>query len=110
MSVRYVTTAISFVNGAPHLGHAFELIYADAIARALRARGDEVHFLTGTDENSLKNVRAAEEAGLSTAVLVDRNAERFRALTKRLGLSNDDFIRTTEPRHVDGVARLWRAC
>jgi methionyl-tRNA synthetase len=107
---KYVTTAISYVNGAPHLGHAFELVFADALVRARRSFGEDVRFLTGTDENSLKNVRAAEEERLDTRALVDRNAARFAALASALHISNDDFIRTTETRHVEGVTRLWRAC
>lgn len=105
-----ISTAISYVNSAPHLGHALELIYADAIARARRSFGEDIYFLTGTDESSLKNVRAAEEAGLPVRGLVDRNATLFRQLADRLAISYDDFIRTTEPRHVRGVEELWGRC
>ena len=107
----YVTTAIPYVNATPHLGFALELVQADVLARYHRLLGDDTWFLTGTDENSLSNVLAAERAGEPVRVLVERHAEIFRALTGTLGISNDDFIRTsTEPRHLAGAQRLWRAC
>jgi methionyl-tRNA synthetase len=107
----YLTAAIPYVNGAPHLGHALELVQADVLARRLRARGDAVRFLTGTDENAIKNVLAAEAAGVGVADLVERNSRRFEALQAALRISNDDFIRTSaDPRHPPGVERLWRAC
>jgi methionyl-tRNA synthetase len=107
----YVTTAIPYVNAAPHLGFALELVQADVLARYHRLLGDDTWFLTGTDENSLSNVLAAEHAGVPIRALVERHAEIFRALTGTLGISNDDFIRTSaEPRHRAGAERLWRAC
>ena len=107
----YVTTTIPYVNARPHLGFALELVQADVLARHHRRRGDEVRFLTGTDENSLKNVLAAEAAGLPTRELVDRNAAAFQTLREPLALSFDDFIRTSrDPRHRPGVERFWRAC
>jgi methionyl-tRNA synthetase len=106
----YITTAIDYVNASPHLGHALEKIQADVIARYFRSLRREVLFLTGTDENSLKNVRAAESEGISTQELVDRNANRFYQLKEALNLSFDDFIRTTEPRHIKGAQKLWLAC
>jgi methionyl-tRNA synthetase len=107
----HVTTAIPYVNAPPHLGFALELVLADAIARHARARGVEVRFSSGTDDNSLKNVRAAEAAGVATRALVDANADRFRALGSVLDLSIDDFVRTSaDPRHDAAVAALWRAC
>lgn len=107
----FITTAIPYVNALPHVGFAMELVLADAIARYRRLTGRDVRFLTGTDENSLKNVRAAEQAGLSTEVLVDRNAARYRALREALGLDYDDFIRTSvDARHRRGAERLWAAC
>jgi len=107
----YVTTTIPYVNGRPHLGHALELVQADALARHRRRRGDRVRFLSGTDDNSLKNVLAAQAEGVPTAQLVDRNAAVFAALHGPLSLSFDDFIRTSrDPRHRPGVERLWRAC
>ena len=109
--VRYITTAIPFVNAAPHLGFALEVIQADTLARFHRQRGEDVRFLAGTDENSIKNVRAAEAAGDSVADFVERNAVRFQALPKSLNLSYDDFIRTSvDPRHTPGVTKLWQTC
>ena len=107
----YVTTAIPYVNAEPHLGFALELVQADVLARYHRLVGDDTWFLTGTDENSLTNVLAAEREGLSVRALVDRNAEVFRALTHTLHISNDDFIRTaSERRHLDGARCVWEAC
>jgi methionyl-tRNA synthetase len=111
MSRYYVTTAIPYVNSRPHLGFALEIVQADVLARHHRQRGDRVRFLTGTDDNSLKNVLAAQAEGLSTAELVDRNSAAFAALRDPLALSFSDFIRTSrDARHRTGVARLWRAC
>jgi methionyl-tRNA synthetase len=107
----YITTAIPYVNGDPHIGFALECVQADVLARHRRLRGDEVRFLSGTDDNSLKNVEAAAAAGLPVARFVDAKAERFKALHDALALSLDDFIRTSvDPRHRPGVERLWRAC
>jgi methionyl-tRNA synthetase len=107
----YVTTAIPYVNGDPHLGHALELVQADVLARHRRLRGEEVRFLSGTDDNALKNVDAALAAGRPVAEFVAEKAERFVELAGLLQLSNDDFIRTsTDPRHRPGVEQLWLAC
>jgi methionyl-tRNA synthetase len=107
----YLTTAIPYVNAAPHLGHALELVQADVLARHARRRGRRVRFLTGTDDNALKNVTAARAAGVPVREFVDRNAARFAGLREPLGLSFDDFIRTgSDPRHRSGVERLWRDC
>jgi methionyl-tRNA synthetase len=107
----YITTAIPYVNGDPHLGHALEFVQADVLARHRRLRGDDVRLLSGTDDNALKNVDAAVAAGLPVADFVVEKAERFVDLAGPLQLSNDDFIRTsTDPRHRPGVERLWRAC
>src|SRR5215510_7376618 len=107
----YVTTAIPYVNAAPHLGFALELVQADALARYHRLCGDDTWFLTGTDENSLTNVLAAEREKVPIRSLVDRNAEVFRALTHTLHISQDDFIRTAmDQRHRDGAQRFWAAC
>jgi methionyl-tRNA synthetase len=106
----YITTAIDYVNGDPHIGHALEKIQADVVARHHRILGDDVFFLAGTDENSLKNVQAAEKEGIAVKELVDRNAKRFYDLKDILNLSFDDFIRTTEKRHILGVEKLWNAC
>jgi methionyl-tRNA synthetase len=107
----YVTTAIPYVNAAPHLGHALELVQADVLARHRRLRGQSVRFLTGTDDNAVKNVSAACAAGVDVRAFVEGNADRFAALRDPLGVSFDDFIRTSvDPRHAVGVARLWREC
>lgn len=107
----YITTAIPYVNGDPHLGHALEFVQADVLARHRRLRGDNVRFLSGTDDNALKNVDAAFAAGLPVAEFVAEKAQRFVDLAEPLQLSNDDFIRTsTDLRHRPGVERLWRAC
>jgi len=105
----YITTAIDYVNASPHLGHALEKIQADVIARYQRIKGKDVFFLTGTDENSLKNVRAAKELGILTEDLVNKNAARFYQLKEALDLSFDDFIRTTQERHKKGVQKFWLA-
>src|SRR5688500_18501893 len=107
----YVTTAIPYVNAAPHLGHALELVQADVLARHRRLRGQPVRFLTGTDDNALKNVAAARAAGAPTATFVAANTARFAALREPRALSFDDFIATsTDPRHAPGVERVWRRC
>jgi methionyl-tRNA synthetase len=104
----FLTTAISYPNGAPHLGHAYELLAADAIARFMRLDGKDVFFLTGTDEHGLKMVQTAEREGLPVKDLADRNAARFRAMGQALGATNDDFIRTTEPRHYAASQAIWK--
>src|SRR5438093_9372067 len=107
----YITPAIPYVNGDPHLGHALELVQADVLARHRRLRGDDVRYLSGTDDNALKNVDAAVAAGAPVAEFVAEKAQRFAELAEPLQLSTDDFIRTsTDPRHRPGVERLWRAC
>lgn len=102
----YVTTAISYLNGQPHLGHAYEQIVTDVIARAHRSLGETVFFLTGTDEHGQKVQQAAEAAGQDTQTYCDALAADFQRLTTALNLSNDDFIRTTQPRHKAVVAAL----
>jgi methionyl-tRNA synthetase len=106
----YVTTAIPYVNAAPHIGFALEIVQADVIARYHRLIGDDTFFLTGTDENALKNVQSAEKAGLPVKEFVDQNSQRFEDLKGTLNLSFDDFIRTTEERHIRGAQKLWQAC
>jgi methionyl-tRNA synthetase len=107
----YLSTTIPYVNARPHIGFALELVQADVLARHQRQAGNQVRLQTGTDDNSLKNVLAAQAEGVSTAELVGRNAAAFAALREPLGLSFDDFIRTSsDPRHRPGVERLWRAC
>ncbi|NTW13484.1 MAG: methionine--tRNA ligase [Candidatus Moranbacteria bacterium] len=105
-----ITTAIDYVNGVPHVGHASEKVLSDVIARYHRdVLHDDTFFLTGTDENSLKNVQGAEKAGRPIDEYVKENAEAFRSLGDSLGLSFDRFIRTTEPIHFEGVKRFWSA-
>ena len=99
----YVTTPIYYVNDVPHLGHAYATVTADALARWHRLAGDEVFFLTGTDEHGDKIARAAEANGVSPQEWVDRTSARFVEAWATLNISNDDFIRTTEPRHHRAV-------
>jgi methionyl-tRNA synthetase len=111
MSRFYITNAIAYVNGDPHLGHALEFVQTDVLARHRRLRGDDVRYLSGTDENALKNVQAAAAAGLGAAEFVAARSDLFERLREPLALSYDDFIRTSaDPRHRPGVERLWRAC
>ncbi|MGH7535976.1 MAG: class I tRNA ligase family protein, partial [Gemmatimonadales bacterium] len=108
MSKFYLTTAIDYSNGDPHLGHALEKIGADCIARYRRLRGDQVHFLMGMDEHSQSVVVAAEQNKMSPQAWVDHMAQRFEGFWRRLGCTHDDWIRTTEPRHREGVTALLR--
>lgn len=105
----YITTAISYPNGKPHIGHAYELIATDAIARFMRLDGREVFFLTGTDEHGIKMLQTARKEGIEVRELADRNAERFVEMCKALNASNDDFIRTTEERHKHTCRAIWKA-
>lgn len=105
----FITTAIDYVNAAPHVGHAIEKVLTDVVARYQRLTGRDTYFLTGSDENSLKNVQAAEKAGRETGEFVAENAESFKALAGSLNLSFDQFIRTTEPRHFAGAQKMWAA-
>jgi len=105
----YVTTPIYYVNDAPHIGHAYTTVTADAVARWHRLLGDETFFLTGTDEHGLKVQRAAEANGVTPREWADRTVERFRDAWKLLNVANDDFIRTTEPRHYAAVTELLKA-
>ncbi|ALK09412.1 methionine--tRNA ligase [Blastochloris viridis] len=104
----YITTAIAYPNGVPHIGHAYEVIATDAIARFQRLDGFDVLFLTGTDEHGIKMLQTAQREGLTPAELVARNVPRFQAMVERFNISNDDFIRTTEARHKEACAELWR--
>ena len=104
----YITTAISYPNGAPHIGHAYEAIATDAIARFMRLDGYDVYFLTGTDEHGQKMLQTAAREGLTAKALRDRNVPRFEAMVERLECSNDDFIHTTEERHHRSSEEIWR--
>jgi methionyl-tRNA synthetase len=102
----YVTTPIYYVNGEPHLGHAYTTIAADVLARHMRQRGEDVFFLTGTDEHGEPVAQAAEQEGITPRELGDRNAVRFKELASELGVTNDFFIRTTDPEHMAKVAEV----
>jgi methionyl-tRNA synthetase len=104
----YITTPIYYVNAEPHIGHAYSTIVGDAIARARRLSGDDVFFLTGTDEHGQKVERAARAKGLTPQQFTDDISASFRNLFQHLNVSNDDFIRTTEPRHIKAAQTIWR--
>ncbi len=104
----YITTPIYYVNGAPHIGHAYTSIAADVLARWMRLEGRDVFFLTGTDEHGQKVAQAAAAAGQDPQAFVDGLAAEFADMAAKMNISNDDFIRTTEPRHKDGCAALWK--
>ena len=104
----YVTTAIAYVNDRPGLHHAYEFTGADALARIRRQRGDEVFFLTGTDEHGAKNMEAAKAAGIDTRAFVDRNTAAFKRVADTWQISYDRFIRTTDPDHIAGVQEFVR--
>ncbi|QCP05032.1 methionine--tRNA ligase [Brevibacterium sp. CS2] len=104
----YITTAIAYPNGAPHIGHAYEYIAADTIARFHRLAGEDVFFMTGTDEHGLKMQQTAQKLGVSTQELADTNSAAFRALDDMLGVSYDRFIRTTDADHRATCQELWR--
>jgi methionyl-tRNA synthetase len=104
----YITTPIYYVNARPHIGHAYTTIACDAMARRQRMLGTETYFLTGTDEHGQKIERAAQAAGKTPQQLTDEVSAQFRALWDRMGLTYDDYIRTTSDRHKYGVQALWR--
>jgi len=104
----YITTAISYPNGPPHIGHAYEAIATDAIARFMRLDGYDVYFLTGTDEHGQKIQQTGAKEGLTPQQLLDRNVPLFKAMVARMGCSNDDFIRTTEERHHRSSEAIWQ--
>jgi methionyl-tRNA synthetase len=107
---KYVTTTLPYVNADPHLGHALEFVEADAYARALRARGDEVFFNVGTDEHGAKVAERAEREGRSPQEYVDDYAARFKAFADQLGISYDSFIRTTDAKHIAAAQEFWKRC
>ena len=104
----YVTTPIYYVNDVPHIGHAYTTLACDAMARFARLDGKQVRFLTGTDEHGQKVEKAAKDRGIEPQAFTDELSERFRELADAMGVSHDDFIRTTEERHKKGVQALWR--
>ena len=104
----YITTAISYPNGAPHIGHAYEVITTDVIARYKRLDGYDVRFLTGVDDHGQKMVQTAKARDMTAQELADEMAPKFVAMTERLNISNDDFIRTTEERHIRSCQAIWQ--
>ncbi len=103
----YVTTAIAYVNGSPHIGFSLEVIQADVLARYHRLKGDDTFYLTGTDEHGVKIFETAKEEGEDTQAFVDKNAKKFEDLKEVLNLSNDDFIRTSSLSHKRGAQKIW---
>jgi len=104
----YITTAIAYPNGTPHIGHAYEAIATDALARFQRLDGKDVFFLTGTDEHGLKMIQTAQSEGMTPFDLATRNAGRFKQMDERLNVSFDRFIRTSEPQHHRSVQDIWK--
>ncbi|MEY2516568.1 MAG: methionyl-tRNA synthetase, partial [bacterium] len=104
----YITTPIYYVNAAPHLGHAYSTIACDVMARHMRQRGEDVFFLTGTDEHGEPVALAAEREGISPKEMADRNAQRFQDLLPLINASNDFFIRTTDERHKRAVQAVMQ--
>ncbi len=107
-STFYITTAISYPNGVPHIGHAYEAIATDALARFQRLDGKDVFFLTGTDEHGLKMIQTAEREKMTPLDLATRNAARFKDMDQRLNISFDRFIRTSEKQHHESTQEVWR--
>ena len=108
MMKRYITTAIPYVNGAPHIGHAMDYCLADVCARYYRACGDEVKFQVGTDEHGNKIFQKAKELNVPVQEYVDKNAEKFKSFIEKLNVSYTDFVRTTNPEHEKRVREIWR--
>jgi methionyl-tRNA synthetase len=108
MASRYFTTPIYYVNDRPHIGHLYTTVVTDTLARFFRQQGEDVRFLTGTDEHGQNIEKVARKEGVAPIVVADRHASTFRNLWKEFGISNDDFIRTTEPRHRLGVEEIIR--
>src|SRR5512134_3774231 len=104
----YVTTPIYYVNDSPHVGHAYTTLACDVLARFMRLDGRKVKFLTGTDEHGQKIEKSARAAGMEPKEFTDKVSQNFRDLAKAMNFSNDDFIRTTEERHVRSCQELWR--
>jgi len=104
----YITTPIYYVNDKPHIGHAYTTLACDVVARFMRLDGRRVHFLTGTDEHGQKVEKSAAAAGMDPLAFCDQVSEQFRVLANALNISNDDFIRTTEPRHIASCQALWQ--
>ncbi len=105
----YITTAIAYPNGKPHIGHAYELIATDAMARFQRLDGKDVHFLTGSDEHGIKMLQSARKEGITPRELADRNTAAFQRMGEFLNSSHDDYIRTSEERHYKASQAIWQA-
>ena len=103
-----ISTAISYPNGLPHIGHAYEVMATDAIARYRRLAGDNVYFSTGTDDHGQKMYQTARDQGKTARDLADELTPAFRHMAEMLNCSHDDFIRTSEPRHYAAVSEIWR--
>jgi methionyl-tRNA synthetase len=103
----FITTPIYYVNDKPHIGHAYTTLACDVLARFQRLRGRQVMFLTGTDEHGQKVEQSAAKAGMTPQAFTDAVSANFRDLAARLNISNDQFIRTTEPRHIRAAQALW---
>ncbi len=110
MNKFYITTAIPYVNADPHIGHALEFVQTDVLARYHRQKGEEVFFLTGADENSLKNVQSAEKANISIQDFVNQGSKRLIDLLEAYNISNDDFIKTSADFHKKAAQKLWSSC
>src|SRR3989344_6878979 len=106
----YIAQAIPYVNAAPHVGHALEFVQTDCLARFWRAQGFDVYYSSGADENSLKNVQAAEAEGISVEKLADKYTKSFESLKEPLNLTYDVFNRTSDKHHFAGVQKLWSLC
>ncbi len=104
----FITTAISYPNGPPHIGHAYEAIATDVIARFYRLDGHDVKFVTGTDDHGQKMFQTAREQGKTARALADELTPHFKDMVEMLGCSNDDFIRTSQERHYDAVQAIWQ--
>ena len=107
MTASFITTPIYYINAQPHIGHAYTTMLADAIARSRRLMGEDVFFLSGTDEHGQKVARAAQKAGQDTKKFADEVSSAFRKMCADLSISNNDFIRTTEPRHYAAAQEIW---
>ncbi len=106
----YITTTIPYANAPPHIGFALEIVQADFLARWNNLKGKDVFFLTGTDEHGVKNYQTAKKQEIPTQKFVDQNSEEFKKLTKKLNISNNNFIRTTDKKtHWPGVYKIWEA-
>lgn len=106
----YITTSIPYVNAEPHIGHTLEFVQSDALARYYRSLGYDTYFLSGSDDNALKNVQSAEKANMPTKEFVDQNAQSFAKIQQTLNLSYDQFFQTSQEKHFKGAQALWSAC